>query len=414
MGEYVLSACSDDQGIFATDLHTGALVATFEESVAQPCAFGMVGGSSGHVHAVQANKALWHVWAWGDKKPSYRASLPEKMTAMTFTGDATLCFGGAASGSIYVWQAATGALLSCWPAHYREVTQLVVSQDESLLVSASADASVNVYAVADVCAERAPRPLHSWSGHALPVTSVALLPGGGLHQVVVSASLDRSVRLWDVGTGKPLASHTLPVPVHSVSVSPSGAELLVAGGCGELRSISPPCGPGEGASSYVGHAGTVLSCALNADGSKAVSCSEADRVRVWETRMRQCISQVHASRGVKIGSVQVVRCAGFAHSLPPFQPFQRLLQAPESSPATPIPTSGREAALRQAMRECSGSGDFVDRLAWAQADGEEAAGGVEQLRRQLAEAQAGQARWAAAAAGLYGALVDAGLDGRLA
>ena len=39
-----------------------------------------------HVFAVQASKALWQVWDWG-KKPTYRASLPEKITAMVFSQD---------------------------------------------------------------------------------------------------------------------------------------------------------------------------------------------------------------------------------------------------------------------------------------------------------------------------------------
>ena len=32
--------------------------------------------------------SVWKsIWGWGDKKPCYRASLPEKMSAMAFTGD---------------------------------------------------------------------------------------------------------------------------------------------------------------------------------------------------------------------------------------------------------------------------------------------------------------------------------------
>ena len=35
--------------------------------------------------------------------------------------DASWCFAGAASGTIYVWLASTGSLLRYWPAHFREV-----------------------------------------------------------------------------------------------------------------------------------------------------------------------------------------------------------------------------------------------------------------------------------------------------
>jgi len=409
MGEVVLAACTDDQGILATDLRSGALVATFEESAAQPHAFGALGEGSGYIYVVQAKKALWHVWGWGDRKPSYRASLPEKMTAMTFSTNAVLSFGGSASGSIYVWQMGTGCLLRCWPAHFREVTQLVVSEDESFLVSASADSTVHVYNMADIFAEQAaPRPFRSWSGHALAVTSLALLPGSGLQQVVASASLDRTVRLWDVGSGRQVTTRTLAEPVHSICTGPAGTELFCACGGGDLRSLSITCGPGEGGGLYTGHVGTVLSCALCADGSQVASCSEVDRVRIWETRTRQCVSQLHGSRNVQIGAVRIVQRTVHAARLPPFQPFQRLLTPPQDAPPVPLCTGGRAAALRQAMEPCASTHDFVDRVLWGQAADLEALAKARELEAQLSVARAEQARWAQAAADLYDALLEEG------
>lgn len=414
MGEVVLAACTDDNGgIFVTDLQSGALVTTFEESSVQPHVFGTIGERSSHVYAAQAKKALWNVWSWGDKKPCYRASLPEKMSAMAFTRDAGLCFGGSVAGSIYVWQMGTGCLLRCWPAHFREVTKLLVSEDASFLVSASADATVHVYNLADVFAEQTPRPFHSWSGHALAVTSLALLPGAGLQRAVASASLDRSVRLWDVGTGKPLATRTLGEPVHQVVAGAVGTELLCACGGGELRSLVLSRGAGangDGDGIFSGHVGAVLSCALSADGSRAASCSEADRVRVWDARTQQCVSQVHTSRNVQIGSVQIVNRA--AHAPPPFQPFQRLLTAAEDTPAVPIRSAGRAESLKQAMEPQASSRDFIDRIVWGQASGLEALARVDELQAELVAARKEQARWASAAVELYDALVEEGPTAR--
>jgi len=413
MAEFVLASSADDQGIFASDLHTGSLVHTFEESAAHPHAFGTVGGSSGHIFSVQASKALFHVWTWGDRKSCYRASLPEKTTAMAFSSDGVLCFAGSASGSIYVWQLGTGSLLKCWPAHFREITQLTVSEDDSFLVSASADATVKVFNLADVFCEHNPRPFQTWSGHALAVSSIVCLPGGsGLQRTVASASLDRTVRLWDVGTGKPLATHTLPEPVHRLATGASGSELLCACGNGQLLSFSPHCGPGESGGLYVGHTGPVLSCDVSLDGSRAASCSEADRVRVWEPRTRQCLQQLHASRNVRIASVKIVQRSAYSPGLPPFQPFQRVLTSADDLPPVPILTSGRAAALQEAMEPFASSHDFIDRISWGQAAGLEALAQCQELETEVSAAKAGQQRWASAAAGLYELLADEGIGAK--
>mmetsp|Transcript_70149 Transcript_70149/g.195160 ORF Transcript_70149/g.195160 Transcript_70149/m.195160 type:complete len:509 (-) Transcript_70149:173-1699(-) len=400
-GEIVLAASLDDQGILATDLHSGAVVATFEESSAQPGAFGMIGSSSGHIFAVQAKKALWSVWAWGDKKPCYRASLPEKTTAMAFSADGSFCFAGMASGSIYVWQLGTGCLLRCWPAHFREITQLLISQDESFLVSASADSTVKIYSLADIFAEQKPRPFHSLSGHALAVTSLAQLVGRGLSQTIVSAGLDRSVRLWDVGTGQPVTTHTLPSSVHCVSANPSSSEILCACSDGELRSIGVADSHTGPVGLYSGHTGAVGGCAFNADGSRAASCSEVDRVRVWETRMRQCISQVHAARNIQIGAVRIVHRIACSPGLPAFQPFQRLLTAPEDAPPVPLCLGGRGVALEERLEALARPRDFVDRVLWSEESGLQSLVRAAEADEKLAAEQAERLRWSTMAAALY-------------
>lgn len=382
---------------------------TFDES-AQANAFGMLGGNSSHFFGVHAKKALWHVWAWGEKKPRYRGSLPEKMTAMTFSPDAVLCFGGSQNGSIWVWQMGSGCLLRFWPAHFREVTQLIVSQDQTFLVSCSADATVHVYNLADIFAEQTPKPFHSWSGHALAVTSIVLLPGSGMQQAVASASLDRSVRIWDIGTGKPLLARTCAAPVHCIAAGPAGSEILCACKTGELRSFSTASAAGASDGFLAGHTGPVLSCSLSADGSLAASCSEADRVRIWDMRTRQCIAQAHTSRNVQVAAVQIVQRPTCALGLPAFHAFQRILATPEDTSTVPVSVGGRASRLQQAMEEHASVHSFVDRVLWGQASGLCDLAGAQELEERRVAAEVGQMRWAAVAADLYGCLVEDGLD----
>ena len=79
-------------------MHSTAQVSYLEDSSAFPKAFGRMGADSRYCYASQEGRALLTVWNWkkaeGAQKtqPFYRASLPEKMTAMAFTQDASICF----------------------------------------------------------------------------------------------------------------------------------------------------------------------------------------------------------------------------------------------------------------------------------------------------------------------------------
>mmetsp|Transcript_8270 Transcript_8270/g.19435 ORF Transcript_8270/g.19435 Transcript_8270/m.19435 type:complete len:421 (+) Transcript_8270:67-1329(+) len=414
MTELVLAA--GEHGILATDLRSGALVASLEDAGGiQPNAFGCVDQGCEHIFAVQAQKALWQVWDWG-KKPSYRASLPEKITAMTFSADSSLCFAGAASGTLYVWAVATGTLLRCWPAHFREITQILASQDGGYLVTSSADSTVHVYNLADVFSDSgATKPFHSWSGHSLSVTSLAFLGGSSdPHQVVATGSLDRSVRLWDVGTGKPLASRSLSGQVHCLSASAAASELFVACGSGALQSLSASSFASD-AGSYIGHSGAVQSCAVARDGSRVASCSDVDRVRIWETRTRQCVSQLHANRDIKVSAVKIFRRTPYLPGIPPFQPFQRLLTPADELPGVPRCVSGRKTALRQQMGPYTKCNEILEHVQWtsgalATKQASEDTNVPEDLGTLLEQARQRESRWAMVATQLYEFMIERGLD----
>ncbi|CAL9754434.1 unnamed protein product, partial [Musa acuminata subsp. burmannicoides] len=77
---------------------------------------------------------------------------------------------------------ASGKLLTWWHAHYRSVTCLTLSKDESLLISGSEDGSVRASGVLY---------RYSFSEHALRVTDV--VTGHGLcNSIIISTSEDRT------------------------------------------------------------------------------------------------------------------------------------------------------------------------------------------------------------------------------
>ena len=66
------------------------------------------------------------------------------------------------------------------------------------------------------------KDLLSMIGHTQPITTMTFTPDG---KQLVTGSLDRSVRIWDLATGRVLRVFYLGSPVQAVAVSLDGLDL---------------------------------------------------------------------------------------------------------------------------------------------------------------------------------------------
>jgi pre-rRNA-processing protein IPI3 len=147
------------------------------------------------------------------------------------------------------------------------------------------------------------------SEHTLAVTAVAI-GLGEVNATAVTASLDRSVKIWQLATGALLRAVTLPAGATAVALDAgeqalyvgcadgSICEVPLAGSSGAAAAAAASAGPGgpqlpPGVSAVMeGHSKAVSSLSLSLDGDSLVSGSEDGSVRIWDLRSRQCTRSI--------------------------------------------------------------------------------------------------------------------------
>jgi WD40 repeat protein len=121
------------------------------------------------------------------------------------------------------------------------------------------------------------------AGHTGPVTSAAFSPEG---QKIVSASNDKTVRVWSAATGdceQTMTGHTSTV--FSAAFSPDGLKIVSASGDyrGDHNTVRIwSVVTGECEQSMTGHTGGVSSAGFSSEGRQIVSASRDNTVRVWD------------------------------------------------------------------------------------------------------------------------------------
>jgi DNA-binding beta-propeller fold protein YncE len=173
--------------------------------------------------------------------------------------------------------------------HEAWVSSVAVTPDGKYVVSGSGDKTVRLWELATG------KEVRRFPGHDKPVYSVAVTPDG---KYVVSGSLDNTVRLWELETGKEVRRFTGHGDwVMNVAVTPDGKYVVSGSGDKTLRLWE--LATGKEVRRFPGHADWVMSVAVTPDGKYVVSGSGDGTLRLWDLAKGRLWNLVTGGREVR-------------------------------------------------------------------------------------------------------------------
>ncbi|RLN82595.1 hypothetical protein BBJ28_00003768 [Nothophytophthora sp. Chile5] len=289
-----------------------------------------------HLVAVQEGKLAVHLWNWGKDMPAWKCHVAEKLGPVATTSCGNFLFAGAQSGKVYVWDVKTGELVTVFDAHYKRVSALALTSDDSHLVTAGEDALVHVWRLVDLLDEpdvtssfqQGVTPAVSFTDHVLPVTAVHV-GLGGVNARIYTSSLDRTCKIWTLSSSQCLYSVSCPSYVNACVADPMEQRLFMGCGNGHIyaldlhaaassltaatarvanasvasalsngrANVSPWGSEALLPEAFEGHESSVTMLQVHQSGAFLVSGDESGVVRVWDSLSRQSLRSIKLFKG---------------------------------------------------------------------------------------------------------------------
>jgi eukaryotic-like serine/threonine-protein kinase len=223
------------------------------------------------------------------------SSSATSVISLAITPDGTVLYSGTIGRTISEWTIGPGAQPRLVGRHDEAVDAIYLDEQSARLVSASRDRTIRLW---PVCEDLEPGPETGVAAHGAPVLSVAFSPSGDL---LATAGRDDVVYLWEPALGERLATlRGHDGDIYSVRFSPDGDTLASASSDGSVRlwsTLTGECedvlGPAAGPAT-----GGLWTIAFSPDGSVLAAAGDDKVVTVWDLESRLPVRSIgaHAER----------------------------------------------------------------------------------------------------------------------
>ncbi|KAG6837084.1 hypothetical protein H0H93_014976 [Arthromyces matolae] len=185
-----------------------------------------------------------------------------------------LAFGAKKLGQLLVWEWQSESYVLKQQGHYYDMNTLSYAPDGQTIATGGDDGKIKVWSAhSGFC-------FVTFTEHSAPISSVAFAKHGG---VLFSASLDGTVRAYDLVRYRNFRTFTSPSPVQfsCLAVDPSG-EVVAAGSTDSYEVFLWSVQTGKLLDVLAGHEGPVCSLAFSPSGANQLASGSWDKtIRLW-------------------------------------------------------------------------------------------------------------------------------------
>lgn len=175
----------------------------------------------------------------------YNCSQQEKISVLSSTSGSNtgFVFGGSENGRVFIWNVHSGQLIKMFDAHLNGVAAIccVSEGSECFLITGGKDTVIHVWNLATLLdvktlTNRKMDPMFTFSSHSLAITSLHCTRGS--QPKLISTSMDRTCKVWDLFSGSELCSVVVPCSILSASMDPSEHFLYMGGSNGRVYQVN--------------------------------------------------------------------------------------------------------------------------------------------------------------------------------